>query len=471
MTTADGHAIRRPRVSAITTTANGRVTRCPRALARALVAGAALLVFVPSSSAGGTQDLLSAVRDARTYDAQLASALAVLDASGHSITRSRSSLLPKLEAGWQRTQTQNKVEGLPNYTYQQNGWTVSLTQPLLNWESWVQLGQSNLSSVKAEIAYAKAQQDLLLRVATAYFDVLMAQDELNIAALYKQAVADQLALARKRFKVGEATLIDVREAEAKLYEARTAELAQLGEVDLRRDVIENTLGHPVSELAHVAPDASIPSVYPRDGQRWSAQAEEANYDVQLAEIDVKLAQLEVERARSKHLPTVNLIASHRNSPMSDFGRSVPASSNMLGLQVTIPLFSGLEVQGDTREALALADKARSDRASAARRSGGLAKQSFLQAERGLERIALLNATVEAANAAVAANTVGYRVGGRTNTDVLNAQQGLYAARRDLARTRYETILNGLRLKTATASLNDEDFVAINRLLTGTASTP
>jgi outer membrane protein TolC len=214
MTTADGHAIRRPRVSAITTTANGRVTRCPRALARALVAGAALLVFVPSSSAGGTQDLLSAVRDARTYDAQLASALAVLDASGHSITRSRSSLLPKLEAGWQRTQTQNKVEGLPNYTYQQNGWTVSLTQPLLNWESWVQLGQSNLSSVKAEIAYAKAQQDLLLRVATAYFDVLMAQDELNIAALYKQAVADQLALARKRFKVGEATLIDVRVAEA-----------------------------------------------------------------------------------------------------------------------------------------------------------------------------------------------------------------------------------------------------------------
>jgi outer membrane protein len=88
-------------------------------------------------------------------------------------------------------------------------------------------------------------------------------------------------------------------------------LTQLGEVDLRREVIENTLGHPVSELAPVAPDASIPSVYPRDGQRWLAQAEAANYDVQLAEIDVKLAQLEVDKARAKHLPTVSLVVSHR----------------------------------------------------------------------------------------------------------------------------------------------------------------
>jgi outer membrane protein len=103
-----------------------------------MVAGAALLPFMPSAAAD-TQDLLSAVRDARAYDAQLASALAALDASGHSITRSRSALLPKLEVDWQRTQWQSKVEGLPNYTYRQNGWTVSLTQPLLNWESWVQL--------------------------------------------------------------------------------------------------------------------------------------------------------------------------------------------------------------------------------------------------------------------------------------------------------------------------------------------
>jgi outer membrane protein len=195
-------------------------------------------------------------------------------------------------------------------------------------------------------------------------------------------------------------------------------------------------------------------------------AENQNYGVQVSQLSLELAKRDIQRNRAGHLPTLDLVASTSRTRTSGqvVGGSGSRNDNAIGVQWAIPIFNGFAVTSRVRESIALEDKARNDLESTRRNAAQLARQSYLGVNSGLAQVRALEAAEVSSQSALESNKLGYQVGVRINIDVLNAQRQLYSTRRDLSRARYDTIMNGLRLKAASGSLREEDLVPVNNLL-------
>ncbi|WP_081493421.1 TolC family outer membrane protein [Herbaspirillum sp. CF444] len=415
---------------------------------------------------GSEADLLTLLKRAENIDPQLASARLAYQADQEGVPRARAGFFPQITGGWARTHNQIKAEGLPSVSYTQNGWQVSLTQPLFNWDIWTTYKQSELAEAKSAILFAQAYQELFLRVANTYFAFLAARDDLRLTGTYRQSLKEQLKVTKLRFRGGEATLVDVRDIEAAIDRAQMQEISAQGLMETKRQDLEEIFGGPLARIAGLRQDVSVPGVMPDDMSIWIAQAKRNNFDVQLQEIARKTADLETSKAKGAHLPTISLNASH--SPVGAAGGfGTPTTTNTVMLQVSIPIFSGFETQYRVRQALALEEKANSDLDAAERKSVGAVRESFFSMQTDLQKIQSLANAVRSSSAALDANKIGYRVGGRSDSDVLQAKNALLTTQRDLAHARYDLLTQGLRLKSLTASLEFADIAAINGLLEDT----
>ena len=314
----------------------------------------------------------------------------------------------------------------------------------------------------------QAFQDLLLRVAEAYFNVLYAQDALTATEAEKAAVAGQLESAKRNFELGNATITDTYEAQARYDLVLAQELRLQNDLDVRRDVLAQILGSPAGALAELPPGVRLPSPQPARLNDWSTQAEASSLDVLRAQLQTRIAGRDIQIARSGHYPTVNLRAtsgSASDAVMSN-GSSAPGKpiNNNVGVVLSIPLYSGGGVSSQVTERVQLEQKARHDFEAARRQAVQAARQHYTGVTSGLARIDALEAGEKSSRASVEANRTGYEVGVRISLDVLNAQQQLYATQRDLALARYTTLLSGLRLKAVSGILAETDLEAINRLL-------
>jgi outer membrane protein len=202
---------------------------------------------------------------------------------------------------------------------------------------------------------------------------------------------------------------------------------------------------------------------------WAAAASMQSYPVRAQEAVVEVAIREIERVRAGHLPTVNIVG---NAGVTSQGISSTATVNAasdsrnlnIGLQLAIPLYAGGNVSSQVRQAVANREKAQQDLESARRTAALSARQSYLGVTNGMAQVKALEAALVSSRSALDSNKLGYEVGVRINIDVLNAQQQVFSTLRDLSRARYDTILNGLRLKSASGTLTDGDVEEINRLL-------
>ncbi|WP_237169991.1 TolC family outer membrane protein [Pandoraea faecigallinarum] len=461
-----------------------RAARCAPAshtrAASAFATATALFAFLALAGHAApvrAADLLQLYSEAQNRDALIASARSAYLANIEALPQARAALLPQITARWGTVNTHYGSGNISN-TFGSSGYSLALTQPIFHWDSWQSYQQGKLTVASAEAAFAQAQQDLILRVATAYFDVLAAQDDLALAGTHKQAIAEQLASAKRNFEVGNATIVDANEAQASFDQATAQEIAAQNTLDVRRAAFARIVGHPVGSLATLRAGSTLPSPEPNNVADWVAQAEQSNYGVQLQTLTLEIARRETSKAKSGYLPSVDLVASGAHSNVGNANSLLtsamsspssqgtgPSSAGQIGIQISIPIFSGGSVQSRMRQTLALEDKAQSDLDDARRLAVLGARTSYLGVSSGLAQVKALEAAEQSAQSSVASNKLGYQVGVRINADVLNAEDKLFTTRRDLAKARYSTLLSSLQLKASAATLVDTDLQLLNALLT------
>ena len=420
------------------------------------------------AAGAGAADLEQVYRDALAYDAQLAGARASLEAGREKLPQGRAGLLPSVNltgnTNWNQVDV-NHFNRTGNYN--SNGWQVQLTQPLFRWQNWVQYKQGEMQVALSEAQYQLARQDLTLRAAQGYFDVLVAQDVLAAATALHEANTQQLALGKKSFEVGTVTITDVHEAQSRADLSSAQTIAAESDLAVKRHALLVLTGKEPDALKGLRKGVALSRPEPADIQSWVASAETGNYAVQAAQIGREISDREVERNRAGHLPTVDLVASHGNTTSANafagFAKT-DLDTTVVGVQLALPLFQGGVVNSRVREAAALRDKARFDLDNARRTAAQNARQAYLGVSSGLAQVKAFEAAQVSSRSALDANKLGYEVGVRINIDVLNAQSQLFDTLQKLSKARYDTLLAQLKLKAAAGTLGDDDIKAINALL-------
>lgn len=423
-------------------------------------------------------DLVQVYNEALANDPVYESARYTLAAGQEQLTQGRAGLLPSLAARGNYSRVDRETEdatGTPISTdYRSRTYSISLTQPLFRWANWKQYQQGKLSVAAAEAQFAQAQQDLIVRVSQAYFDVLTAQDVLASIQAQRNAITEQLESAKRSFEVGTTTITDTQEAQARYDLALAQEAAAINDLNVRSAALEQIIGKPAGTLSTLRSDVKLSGPQPAAVDQWVDRAQTQNFAVIAQELNREIARLEIGRAQAGHMPTLDLVASRshtnqRRDTLTALDSNNVGDTNSIGVQWTIPLFSGFSVTSQVREAVALAERARANLESSRRSAVQNARQSFLSLSSGLAQIRALEAAEISSRSALDSNLLGYQVGVRINIDILNAQQQLYATLRDLARARYDTLMHGLRLKAAAGILEETDLAGVNMLLTSVPS--
>ena len=428
-----------------------------------------LAVCIAGIFSGGAlaADLMQVYRDALANDAKFSAARAQYEAGQEKVVQGRAGLLPQIGLGadttWNDTNLKPKGGVSNDYTYNSNGYGVQLTQPLFRWQNWVQFKQGELQTALADTQFGIARQDLVLRVAEAYFNVLNAQDALDAVTQLRTAAAGQLELAKTSFEVGTVTITDVHEAQSRFDLASAQEIAAQNQLEVARQTLAQVIGKQPEPLAGLREGVALQRPQPENIADWVAAAESGSFGVQAQQLAREIAAREVERARAGHLPTVDIVASHgvNNRPQPSTDRS---EATTIGLQLNVPLYAGGRVSSVSREAAALRMKADADLEDARRSAALAARQSWLGVTSGMAQVKALEAARVSSLSALEANKLGYEVGVRINIDVLNAQTQLADTLQQLSRARYDTLLAQLRLKAAAGTLGEDDVAAINALL-------
>jgi outer membrane protein len=420
-------------------------------------------------------DLLSVYHAAVGYDATFAAAKASLDAGREKLPQGRSGLLPTLGVSANTTWNETDITPRTNpsstssVNYNSNGWTANLTQPLFRWQNWASYKQGELSVALAEAQFAAAKQDLILRVAQAYFDVLLAQEALAVSQAQKVAITEQLESAKRNFEVGTATITDTHEAQARYDLAVATEIAAESDLTVKRQTLRTVTGNEPDTLKTLKPGTLIGRPQPDDMMKWAETAEAGSLSVVQAQAGLEIAGQEVSKQRAGHYPTLDLVATYGKngagySSATTTGTGVDSTNRTVGLQLAVPIFAGGYVTSKTTEAVALREKALADLENARRQAALGARQAYLGVSSGLSQVKAYEAAVTSSQAALDSNKVGYDVGVRINIDVLNAQSQLFDTRQKLMKARLDTLIAQLKLKSAAGNLSEDDLVAINTLL-------
>jgi outer membrane protein len=446
-----------------------------------------LLMLTLSAGFARAADLLEIYRDALANDASYASARATRDAGLESLPQGLAQILPTVNAtGFTQANradvTFRELGTTPGsgpstiplpFESQRSGptrgLTVTLTQPLFNWQSFQVYKEAGFKAMQAEALFGQATQDLIVRVAQAYFDVLASQDSLAFIQGQKVAIAEQLAQAKRNFEVGTATITDTHEAQARFDLATSQEIAAQSDLEFKKRALQQIVGKFPERLEPLRPNIELNPPKPNSMEDWASAASTQSYPVRAQEAAVEVAVREIDRVRAGHLPTLNLVG---NAGTNYTGLSTAATANSvsdstvynIGLQLAFPIYAGGNVSSQVRQAVANREKAQQDLEGARRTSALSARQSFLGVTNGMAQVKALEAALVSSRSALDSNKLGYEVGVRINIDVLNAQQQVFSTLRDLSRARYDTILNGLRLKSASGTLTDGDVEEVNRLL-------
>jgi outer membrane protein len=441
---------------------------------------AAVAVGLAFAGVAAASDLLGNYRLAKQNDPQFASARASLEAGLEKLPQGRALLLPVINAGGNTTwndaknEDQSGTAAQASRSFNSNGWNVTLTQPVFRWQNLVQYQQSQYQVLQAEAQFGQATQDLIVRVAQAYFDVLAAMDNLEFTKSNKIAIAEQLAQAKRNFEVGTATITDTNEAQARYDLAVAQEIAGINALEVTQRALQQIIGQFPDQLTPLRSQLVIDPPQPNVMDDWAKSARGNNFVVRGNEAVMEIASREVERQRAGHYPTLDVVATAQENTNQNIA-SVTAltanpaqrstiSQNSVGLQLNIPIYAGGAVMSRTREAVGLKEKARQDLDTSRRAAEFNARQAFLNVTNGIAQVRALEQALKSSQVSLQSNRVGFEVGVRINIDVLNAQQQVFQTQRDLARARYDTILNSLRLKSAAGSLTEGDVEAVNRLL-------
>lgn len=434
-----------------------------------------ILLTVAFAGAGQAQSLQDIYDKAKGYDAAYQAAKAQYEANLAKADQGKAALLPTIgfSAGATRTQFESyAIQGSSApaqdrpYTTQTAG--ISASQPLYRPANLAAYRQSQKSLELAQATLSQAEQDLIVRVSQAYFDVLTAQDSLIFIQAQKAAVAEQLASAKRNFEVGTATIADTREAQARFDLVTAQEIAADNDLRVKTVALELLVGQSGLKPLRLQSGATLSAMDAQGVERWIAHGEQAHPSIQLARANLEIAKLEIEKAVAGHKPTVDFTMGY-NSQRNVNGTAVNSASTQAniataGISASLPLFAGFATQNRIRETTALEEKARMDLEGAQRQVAQATRTAYLGLQSGLGQVKAYEAAEASSQVALDANKLGYQVGVRINIDVLNSQSQLYQTKRDLAKGRYDVLVGQLKLRQAAGVLKAEDLRSINALL-------
>ncbi|HAD32424.1 MAG TPA: type I secretion protein TolC [Methylophaga sp.] len=350
--------------------------------------------------------------------------------------------------------------------YNDHGYTLSLVQPIYRRNNFVQSRQATIAIEGATADYQFVEQDLIVRVAERYFAVLGAEDDLSFALAELEAIEKQLEQAEQRFEVGLATIIDVTEARA-AYDLATAAVIEAENLLANaREALRETAGQYPSELAELKEETPLVKPEPENIDEWSEQAIVMNPVLLSANSNVGLAKENIEFERSGHYPTLDLVAQKGYTSQSDsnLSGSNKTHQKILGLQINIPIYAGGVVNSRTREASFRLDEAMQNEEEQRRAIIRQTRAAYNSVMSGVSRVNALQQAVYSNKKALESTEAGFDVGTRTTVDVLNARRELFSALRDYSRSRYEYVVNTLRLKQAAGIVSVNDIEQINQWL-------
>jgi outer membrane protein len=436
---------------------------------------AALLAASLAAAPAAAEDLMQVYREAQRNDPALAAARANWEATQERVPQARAGLLPNvsLSVSANANYFGTNVDSTPRVTLNRGfgagGLTVSASQPLYRYANEVAYSQAVQQVEQADFTLASAKQDLILRVATAYFDVLLAQFNVELAESQKAAVSEQLAQAKRNFEVGVATITDTNEAQAKYDSIVAQEISAHNDLDNKRTALRAIIGRFPDDLKRLGPGFEPTPPSPNALDVWVDRALADNLNVRIARYNAEIATLEIERQRAGRLPTVDLVASanaQAGSGSVNTGAFNDTRQAAIGLALNVPLYQGGFVDSKVREALALQENARQNLEVARRNALFNAQTGFSGVNSAAASVKAFEQALVSAQTAYESNRTGQEVGVRTNLDVLNTQQNVFQTRRDLAQAYFNYLIGVLRLKAAAGTLDEQDLEEANRRLRG-----
>lgn len=447
---------------------------------------AALVLALLIAPSGHGDSLLEVYRLAAQNDPQLreaeANRLAVREAKPQAL----GALLPQINGSVNLTNdeqdinsvgTRNSVAPMPfviNARSDKLDWRVELRQTVFRWDQWLRFRQADKQLVQADLDYRAAELNLFTRVADAYFNVLAAEDTLSSTSGAREAIGRQLEQAEKRFEVGLIAITDVQEAQAGFDQAVATEILARRTLANRNEVLREIIGeHPPQELAKPREEIPLVGPAPADEDHWVETALQQNFGLQSAQLGAEIARDDVRIARSGHLPTVDFVASHtdnRQNGEQDIHQPVVVpngvndldlETDVIGLQIAVPVFSGGVTNSQVRQAVYQHRAAKERVERAARQTERETRDAYLAVTSEISRVKALQQALKSSQTALQATEAGFEVGTRTMVDVLDARRQLLLAETNYARSRYDYIINVLKLKEAAGVLAEPDVAEID----------
>lgn len=424
-----------------------------------------------TSANAQAEDLLTVYQQALLNDTVVLKAQAQYDIVKEDIGQARSALLPQINAFSSYTDGENdsldpNIDGtFTTLTSEFNslGYGASLNMQLYHHDSWLRLNIAEKSAHQSDLTYQVAKQDLIVRVAQAYFALLSTKDDLVFAQAEKAAIARQLEQTKQRFSVGLTAITDVYEAQAQYDTSVTQEIRAKNaifsaEEELR--VITNTYPDNINILNTDRFSTTTPT--PNSADEWQKTAEAKNLDLIAAKVGIDISKQNIDAARAGHYPTLDFGATYNNADGETNGIDTPALNDYsVGVTLNVPIYSGGAIESSVRQAQSRFVLASQDLMQTHRAVVRTTRNAYNTVVTTMSSIKAFEQSVLSATKALEATEAGFEVGTRTIVDVLDSTRNLYNAKRNLSSTRYSYIQNVLLLKRAGGTITDQDIIAIN----------
>ncbi len=410
-------------------------------------------------------NLMQAWQAAQAKDPQLAVAKLSQEALGERVNIAQSALAPSVSASANASRQKADSNLDPSRSFTSQVYGLNFSYPLYRSQALEGVEQSKLVRSQASLQTALVEQELMLRVAQSYTDVLAAQDSLRAAQAQRRAAAEQYDIIKKSFDAGAAARLDLQDAIARADISQAQELSARNDFLSKRAALQVLTGSADLELFRLRPNFDAPAVQPEQADFWVKQARTTNLLVQQSEVGSEVAKREISKQSAGHKPTVDLVGSagrSSNASVNQFG--LKQNNFQIGVQINVPIYSGGGIEARTREAIALFQKSNAELDAARDLAEQNVRQILIRIQSGRALVKALGVAVQSSRVALDVTRLAFTSGAKVNLDVLNAQQQLFLTRRDLSRASYDLLLDGLKLKQAVGSLKVEDLTAVNALL-------
>ncbi|MDP4549080.1 MAG: TolC family outer membrane protein [Marinobacter sp.] len=411
-------------------------------------------------------DLMETYEKALSYDSGIASANARFQSQQAASDVSKSTLLPQIGAYAEANHIDFEADnGQGSDSYKSLNYGVQLTQPIFRADNWFRYDASKFQTEAAQAQYNLAQQQLILDVATAYFNVLRAQDTVTTAQATEAAIQRQFEQAQERYDVGLIAITEVYEARASYDDSKSLRIAAENQLNVAREQLARLTGEYAADLENLRENFPLGRPNPMDPASWEATALDQNWSIQAAIYQLNASEANLKVAKSGHMPTLDLVASYGETELEN--AKMPqqeGTQGVIGLKLNVPLYMGGGTQAGVRQQRSLVTVAEQDLNTVRRDVQVNTRSLFLTVNNNVETASALEQTIISRRSALDATRAGYDVGTRNIVEVLDAERAFYVALRDYANARYDYVINSLQLKQAAGTLSPQDLIELNNWL-------